>query len=150
MMRIVENTLRALKTLVEFDLAEAGRDLSQATLEARAEQEQVTDSSIRCAATVRDVRRAMRQGPANPELVGALHRLYRHQCTDLDEAKARLHAAQEREARLREAVNARLMREKLLVRMLRRRAEVGRAILESQQHKLLEDAWLQANRRRGT
>jgi len=130
MMRGVENSLRALRTLTEFELAEAGRDLSQAALEA----------------TVRDIRRVMRQRPANLELVGALHQLYRHQRRDLEAAKARLQGAQEHEARLRDAVNERLMREKLLARMLKRHTQVAQGIFESQQHKLLEDAWLRASR----
>jgi hypothetical protein len=146
MMRGVENSLRALRTLTEFELAETGRDLSQAALEAQAAHEQVTDSAIRCTTTVRDIRRAMRQRPANLELVGALHQLYRHQRRDLDAAKARLQGAQEHEARLRDAVNERLMREKLLARMLKRHTQVAQGNFESQQHKLLEDAWLRASR----
>jgi hypothetical protein len=145
MMRGVE-----LKTLTEFDLAEADRELSQAALEAHAAHEQVTDSAIRCTTTVRDIRRAMRQRPANLELVGALHRLYRHQYRDLDAAKARLQGAQEHEARLRDAVNERLMREKLLACMLRRHTQTRQGIFELQQHKLLEDAWLRASRSDGT
>jgi hypothetical protein len=146
MMRGVENSLRALRTLTEFELAETGRDLSQAALEAQAAHEQVTDSAIRCTTTVRDIRRVMRQRPANLELVGALHQLYRHQRRDLDAAKARLQGAQEHEARLRDAVNERLMREKLLARMLKRHTQVAQGMFESQQHKLLEDAWLRASR----
>jgi hypothetical protein len=150
MMRGVENSLRALRTLTEFELAETGRDLSQAALEAQAAHEQVTDSAIRCTTTVRDIRRAMHQRPANLELVGALHRLYRHQRRDLDAAKARLQGAQEHEARLRDAVNERLMREKLLARTLRRHTQVAQGNFEAQQHKLLEDAWLQARRSNAT
>jgi hypothetical protein len=146
MMRSVENALRALKTLTEFELGEAGRELSQAAIESQTAHEQVTDSAIRCTTTVRDIRRAMRQQSANLELVGALHRLYRHQCRDLEAAKARLQGAQEHEMRLRDAVNERLMREQLLVRMLSRHAQASRGISESQQHKLLEDAWLRASR----
>ncbi len=146
-MKSVEYTLRALRTLVEFDLAEAGRDLSQAVVAARTEQEQVTDSSIRCSATVWDVRRAMRRRPANLELAVALHRLYRRQCSDLDQANGRLQAAQEREAQMRDGVHARLMREKLLTRMVRRHAQADRSIRESQEHKLIEDSWLRAKRR---
>jgi ABC-type uncharacterized transport system fused permease/ATPase subunit len=148
-MKGVDTSLRALKTLAEFELADTGRELGLAVTQNQAEHERVTDAAMRCATTVRDLRRVMRQQPANTELVAALHRLYRHQRLDLYEAKERLRAAKQKEAQLRDAMNERFVREKLLGRTLRLQIEAQRAALEGLQLKLLEDAWLSSIRRGG-
>jgi hypothetical protein len=137
-----EQSLRAVRTLVQFDLAQSGAQVAEATtLSARAENE-VTTATTRCEAAASGLRSATARSLVNPALLDAMHRLFRSERRTLNESQSRLAAAQEREERARAALADLRNRERSLDRALkadRQQRQLKQAALEISR---ADDMWL--------
>jgi DNA repair ATPase RecN len=137
-----ERALRAVRSLVQFDLAQSGAQVAEAmALSARAQHE-VTTATRRCEAAASGLRDAGARSPINPALLDAMHHLFRSEQRTLNDFRSRLAAAKEAEDRARTALAGLRNRERSLERALqveRQQRQLKQAALDISR---ADDMWL--------
>ena len=131
-----ERALRAVRSLVQFDLAQSGAEVAEAmALSARAQHE-VATATRRCEAAASGLRDAGARSPINPALLDAMHHLFRSEQRTLNDFRSRLAAAQDVEDRARAA----------LVSLRNQERSLDRALQMERQHRQLKQAALDVSR----
>jgi hypothetical protein len=142
-MRSSEPALRAVRTQVQFELAEAAAKVAHAATVCAEAQEQVTALRQRCECAAEELRDAMGRSKINPALLATMRRVHRLETAALQDWQRRLAAAAEREQQARAELAGIRNRERSLERALR--AEVRKQDLLEQTREMLavDDLWLQ-------
>ncbi|HET9446850.1 MAG TPA: hypothetical protein VFO35_11350 [Steroidobacteraceae bacterium] len=146
-MRSSEPALRAVRTQVQFELAEAAALVAAAAAQTAEAFEQVSTFKRHCAEAAEQLRSALARNAINPPLLAAMRRVHRRDAQALQEFQSSLAAAQEREQQARAALADVRNRERSLDRALH--AELRKQQLEQQAREMLDvdDLWLQHARR---
>ena len=142
-MRSSEPALRAVRTQVQFELAEAAAKVAQAAALCAEAQEHVTALRQRCECAAGELRDAMGRSKINPALLAAMRRVHRLEAGALRDWQGRLATAEEREQQARAGLAEVRNRERSLDRALQ--AEVRKQDLLGQTREMLavDDLWLQ-------
>lgn len=138
-----ERTLRAVRTQVQFELAQVAAEVALAAKAGDRMQHQVTALSQRCDLAATELRSVTKRSQINLALVDAMHRLYHVEQNRLRDSQAQLAAAQQREEQARAAMAGVRNRERSLERALqaeRRKEQQRQQALEIIQ---ADDMWLQ-------
>ena len=138
-----EQALCAVRTQVQFELAQTGAEVAQAAALSVRTQRRVTDLTQRCESAARELRGALAQSRINPALLVAMRRLYQLECQALHDSQVRLATAQQREQQARTALADARNRERSLDRALQ--AERRKQQLKQQALEMIraDDMWLQ-------
>jgi DNA topoisomerase IB len=137
-----DRPLRALQTLVQFNLARCGADVADAATHRARAQQDVSDSMERCETIATELRAATARSLINPALLAAMRKLYRVERQVLDDSRSRLAAAQQRELQARSRLADLRNRERSLDKALQ--AEQRKRQLKQQVRDiaLADDMWL--------
>lgn len=131
-----ERALRAVRALVQFDLAQSGAQVAEAmALTARAQHE-VTTSTRRCEVAASGLRDVGTRSPINPPLLDAMHHVFRSERRTLNDFRSRLAAATDAEERARTA----------LADLRNRERSLDRALQAERQQRLLKQVALDTSR----
>ena len=131
-----ERALRAVRALVQFDLAQSGAQVAEAmALTARAQHE-VTTATRRCEVAASGLRDVGTRSPINPPLLDAMHHVFRSERRALNDFRSRLAAATEAEERARTA----------LADLRNRERSLDRALQAERQQRLLKQVALDTSR----
>ena len=142
-MASIEPALHAVRTLAQFELAEAAAKVAQAaTLSSRA-QHRVTLLTQRCESVVSELRGAIARSRINPALLDAMRRLYQAEHRMLQDAQVELAVALRREQQLRDALAELRNRERALERAVKAERRKRQAKQQTFAVTLADDMWLQ-------
>lgn len=138
-----DQPLRALRTLVQFDMARIGAEVAQAAQRRAAAQRDVSESAQRCEATAAELRIATGQSPLNPALLQVMQSMFRAESQVLHDSRGRLAGAQHKERQIRSRLAGLRNRQRSLERALQ--AERHKRQLQQQVRDLAiaDDLWLQ-------
>lgn len=138
-----DSALRAVRTQVQFELAQTAAEVAEAATISAHTQRQVVTLTQRCESSARELRGAMARSRLNPALLDAMRRLYQIEQRALYDWETRLTQARHREEQARTALAGVRNRERSLERALlaeRRKQQLKRQALEIIQ---ADDMWLQ-------
>jgi hypothetical protein len=138
-----DQPLRALQTLVQFDMARIGAEVAEAAQRRAVAQREVSESAQHCEATAAELRIATGQSPLNPALLDVMQRMFRTECQVLHDSREQLAGAQHKERQIRARLAGLRNREHSLERALQ--AERRKRQLQQQVRDLAiaDDMWLQ-------
>ena len=147
-MNRAEKPLRALQTLVQFDVATVGAEVASAATQRSGAEREVSDWTQRCQSTATELRSATARSPVNPALLGALQKIYRAERRILQESQGRLEEARQKELQARSRLAGLRNTERSLEQALRAERRRRELRTQSQQIVLADDLWLQQQGRR--
>ena len=138
-----ERTLRAVRTLVQFDLAQRGADVAQAAALCAGAKREMNAVTQRCNSAMREMRSVQERSAIDPALFAAVHALLSIERHELRESQTRLVELTEREQQARAALADVRNRDRSVERALQ--AEQREQRLEQQVQDILraDDMWLQ-------
>ena len=138
-----ERTLRAMRTQLQFELAQIAAKVAQATDRSTRAEHAVTAFGRQCDSCVAELRAAMDRSQLNPALLETLRRLHRLQRAALRESQTTLAAARLHEQRAREELAEARNRELSVERALR--SEQRKQLLAQQtlEFAVADDLWLE-------
>jgi len=142
-----ERALRALRTQVQFELAQAGMRVAQAAALSAGVQRRVDTLTQAREAAARELRAAMHRPQVNPALLAEMRKLYLAEQHALHDSASRLAAARQLEQRARDELAGVRNRDRSLERGLQaeqRNQQLKQRGLEGAQ---VDDLWLQHARR---
>jgi hypothetical protein len=117
-MKPLERALQALRTLVQFEVAQTGAEVARlAEISARARRE-TEDLERRCEATAQQLRAALQRPPIDPASFVATRKLYKAQRLSLFDSRVWLKSALEDEQNARDMLAELRNRERSLDRAL--------------------------------
>lgn len=142
-----ESALRAVRTQVQFELAEAAAGVAREGAKRVEAHEQVVAIERRCDRAAYELRGAMNRALINPALLAAMRGIYLQETEALQDWQARLATAQEREQEARAALADVRNRERSLDRAVR--TEQRKRALQEQTREMIDvdELWLQHSRR---
>jgi hypothetical protein len=142
-MTSTERTLHAVRTQVQFELAEAASQVADAAVLAQRAYDRVSESNERCKESMRALREVLVRSEVNPMLLRALRRMYSAERISLEALRADFAKARRREELARDALAAARNRERSLDRALA--VERRKRYLKEQTADLMvaDDLWLQ-------
>jgi hypothetical protein len=138
-----ERTLRALRVLVQFEIAEAAGSVARATRVRDRAQSLVNTLAERCASAADGLRAAEGEARMNPKLIGAIHRILRLESIALRESRVCFDAASLRERQARAALAGVRNRERSLERALSAERRKQRLAWQAREAILDDELWLQ-------
>jgi hypothetical protein len=143
-----ERTLRAMRTQLQFELAQIVVDVARATQLSTSAEHAVSTFARQCESCVSELRAAMDRSHLNPALLEALRCVHRLQRAALRESETKLAAARLHEQRTRDELAAARNRELSLERAWR--SELRKQLQKRQtlEFAVADDLWLQRSRRR--
>jgi predicted GTPase len=138
-----QTALRAIRTQVQFELAQTAAEVARAASVSAEAQREVTILMQHCESATRELRDAMGRSRINPALLDAMRRIYQVEQRALCDWEVRLEAARQREAQARAALAGVRNRERSLERA--QQVERRRRQLKEQAIEIIraDDMWLQ-------
>jgi hypothetical protein len=138
-----EPVLRAVRTQVQFELAQAAAEVADATARSGQARQQAAALAQRCDAVARGIRDAMNEEPMNPALLQAMRRAYHSEHIALRDWQARLSVAGQREEQARIVLAGLRNRDRSLERALQAERVKRDRRRQAQEMVLADETWLQ-------
>ncbi len=135
--------MKALHTLVQFELVQAGGEVAQAATLCAGAQRQTDACTQRYGAAVQEMRAVQGRAAINPALVTAVHRLLGAQQQALRDSQTRLRELSEREQQARATLAEVRNRDRSVERALKSARSDQQLSLQARQSALADDMWLQ-------
>jgi hypothetical protein len=138
-----ERALRAVRTQVQFEVAEMAARVASAAMHTARKQRQENVLTLRCESIANEVRTGLSRPSTNPALIEAMQRLYHDDCRRLQQAQALLAVAQEREQQVRTGLAGVRNRERSLERAMNAERRKERLKQQALEVSRADDLWLQ-------